>query len=68
MTTLQHTIVTTALEIAQLIQPGVAAIIIWYVHMPIRQMGNLSVRQLVEQGRADAVLAFLKSMYCRERG
>jgi hypothetical protein len=68
MTMSQNTIVNAILELAQLIEPSVAAVIIWYVHMPIRELGNLSARQLVEQGRANAVLAFLKSIYCGERG
>ena len=67
MATLQHTIASAVLELAHLIEPSMAAVIIWYVHMPIKELGNLSARQLVEQGKADAVLAFLKSVYCGER-
>jgi hypothetical protein len=67
MTLSQSTIVNAVFELARLIEPSMAAVIIWYVHMPIKELGNLSARQLVEEGRADAVLAFLKSIYCGDR-
>jgi len=68
MATLHNTIVSAVLELAKLIEPSMADVIIWYVHVPIKELGDLSACQLVEQGRADAVLAFLKSIYCGERG
>lgn len=68
MTTLQSTIVSTVLELARLIEPNMAAVITWYLHVPIRELGNLSARQLVEQGRTDAVIAFLREIWRGERG
>jgi len=67
MAMLQKTIAAAVFELAKLIEPNMAEVIIWYVHVPIKELGNLSARQLVEQGRADAVLAFLKSIYFGER-
>ena len=64
----QNTIVNAVFELARLVEPSMAAVIIWYVHMPIKELDNLSARQLVEEGRADAVLDFLKSIYFGERG
>ena len=51
MATLQHTVASAVLELAHLIEPSIAAVIVWYVHIPIRELGNFSAWQLVEQGR-----------------
>ncbi|RUL78832.1 hypothetical protein [Dyella choica] len=67
MATLQSTIVNTVLELARLVEPNMAAVITWYFHVPIAELGNLSARQLVEQGRTDAVVAFLKAICCGDR-
>jgi hypothetical protein len=55
------------LELAQMIEPRFAAAITWYLHTPIMEFGYLTARDLVDQGRAEYVVNFLKSVFRGER-
>ena len=50
------------LELARRIEPDVAAAIHWYRHTPIEELDGWTALQLVAQGRADAVMSFLRAI------
>lgn len=54
------------LELARKIEPDIVAAIHWYRHVPIEELGHQTALRLVAQGRADAVIAFLRAV--REGG
>ena len=56
------------LELAQMIEPRMAAATTWYLRTPIKELGDFTARQLVEKGQAELVVAFLLSIYCGDRG
>jgi hypothetical protein len=68
MAKLQSTTASAVLELALTIEPSMAAVINWYLHVPVRELGSLSARQLVEHGKAEALVAFLTSIHRGDRG
>jgi hypothetical protein len=50
------------LRVAAEIEPNPAVVMDWYRWTPIRELGNLSAEQLVALGRAEMVIAFLRSI------
>lgn len=50
------------LRVAAEVEPCPKAVVRWYRHTPIRELGNLSAEQLVALGRAEMVIAFLRSI------
>jgi hypothetical protein len=58
---------TVVLQFAQLIEPRMAVAMSWYLHAPIKELGDLTARQLVEQGCAESVVVFLESIYRGDR-
>jgi hypothetical protein len=58
---------SVVLELAQMIEPRLAAAMTWYLHTPIKELGYLTARQLVDQGCSESVVAFLKSICRGER-
>jgi hypothetical protein len=55
------------LKLALMIEPRMALAIAWYLHTPIKELGGISAKQLVDQGKAAWVAAFLKSIYRGDR-
>lgn len=55
------------LELARKIEPGVVTAMHWYRNVPITELGDLSAQQLVARGRAESVVAFLKSILRGDR-
>ncbi len=56
------------LRVAAEIEPDRAAVMEWYRCTPIRELGDLSAEQLVALGRAEMVIAFLRSIRDGLRG
>ncbi|WNL44271.1 hypothetical protein RKE25_12615 [Dyella sp. BiH032] len=56
------------LELARKIEPDIVAAIHWYRHVPIAELGCQTALRLVTQGRADAVMAFLRTIRDGSRG
>jgi hypothetical protein len=50
------------LRVAAEVEPCPKAVMQWYRHTPIRELGNLSAERLVALGRAEMVIAFLRSI------
>ena len=55
------------LELARRIEPDIAAAIHWYRHTPIAELDGRTALQLVAQGRADAVMDFLRAIGAGDR-
>jgi len=50
------------LRVAAEVEPCPKAVMQWYRHTPIRELGNLPAERLVALGRAEMVIAFLHSI------
>ncbi|MHA6205636.1 hypothetical protein ACXU4B_14525 [Dyella soli] len=50
------------LRVAAEIEPRPAAVMEWYRATPIAELGQLTAEQLVALGRAEVVIAFLRSI------
>jgi hypothetical protein len=55
------------LRVAAQIEADPAAVMSWYRHTRIAELGHLTAEQLVALGRAEAVVAFLCSVHGGER-
>lgn len=56
------------LRVAAAVEPDPSALQAWYLHTPIAELGYLTAAQLIELGRAEAVITFLRSVLdgCRD--
>jgi hypothetical protein len=59
--------VLRVLRIAQEIEPDVNAMLFWYEHIQIDELGSLTAEQLVGEGRANEVVRFLRSIQSGSR-
>lgn len=50
------------LRVAAAVEPDPSALLTWYLHTPIAELGHLNAAQLIELGRAEAVISFLRSV------
>ncbi len=50
------------LRVAAEVEPCPEAVMQWYRHTPIWELGNLPAERLVALGRAEMVIAFLRSI------
>jgi hypothetical protein len=53
------------LRLAQGLEPDVNAMLHWYQHGKIFELGSLTAEQLVNEGRAREVVRFLRAMQAR---
>jgi hypothetical protein len=58
----QIPVALAVLRVAAEVEPCPKAVMQWYRHTPIRELGNLSAERLVALGRAEMVIAFLRSI------
>lgn len=56
------------IRMARKIDPSPAAVMQWYLKVPIEEFGGLVARQLVTRGEGEAVLSFLTSIHRGSRG
>lgn len=56
------------LRVAAEVEPSPSAAVEWYERTPIREFGDLTAERLVALGRAEMVIAFLRSIRDGTRG